>query len=74
MVKHIGVNKGRRVTLKYFSILKKVSRKHILFIAPGQSIILIYIVPSFLVILVSKEERYDQETTKIYLIGGRRWG
>ena len=28
MVKLIGVNKGRRVTLKYFSILIKISRKH----------------------------------------------
>ena len=28
LVKLIGVNKGRRVTLKYFSILIKVSRKH----------------------------------------------
>ena len=32
LVKLIGVNKGRRVTLKYFSILIKVSRKHRLFI------------------------------------------
>ena len=32
LVRLIGVNKGRRVTLKYFSILIKVSRKHRLFI------------------------------------------
>ena len=32
LVKLIGVNKGRHVTLKYFSILIKVSRKHRLFI------------------------------------------
>ena len=32
LVKLIGVNKGIRVTLKYFSILIKVSRKHRLFI------------------------------------------
>ena len=44
LVKLIGVNKGRRVTLKYFSILIKVSRKHRLFISPGQSISLICIV------------------------------
>ena len=44
MVKLIGVNKGRRVTLKYFSILIKVSRKHRLFKGPGQSISLICIV------------------------------
>ena len=44
LVKIIGVNKGRHVTLKYFSILIKVSRKHRLFIAPGQSISLICIV------------------------------
>ena len=30
LVKLIGVNKGRHVTLKYFNILIKVSRKHIL--------------------------------------------
>ena len=28
MVKLIGVNKGRHVTLKYFNILIKVTRKH----------------------------------------------
>ena len=44
LVELIGVNKGRRVTLKYFSILIKVCRKHRLFIGPGQSISLIYIV------------------------------
>ena len=44
LVKLIGVNKVRRVTLKYFSILIKVSRKHRLFIVPGQSISLICIV------------------------------
>ena len=44
LVKLIGVNKGRRVNLKYFSILIKVSRKHRLFLAPGQSIILICVV------------------------------
>ena len=38
LVKLIGVNKGRRNTLKYFSILIKVSRKHRLFIGPEQSI------------------------------------
>ena len=32
MVKLIGVNKGRHVTLKYFNILKKVNRKHIIFV------------------------------------------
>ena len=32
LVKLIGVNKGRRVTLKYFSILIKVSRKHRTFV------------------------------------------
>ena len=31
LVKLIGVNKGRRVTLKYLNILIKVSRKHRLF-------------------------------------------
>ena len=31
LVKLIGVNKGRCVKLKYFSILIKVSRKHRLF-------------------------------------------
>ena len=41
MVKLIGVNKGRHVTLKYFSILIKVSRKQRLFIGPGLSISLI---------------------------------
>ena len=41
--KLIGVNKGRRVTLKYFSLLIKVSRKHRLFIGPGQSKSLIFI-------------------------------
>ena len=44
LVKLIGVNKGRHVTLKYFSILIKVSRKHRLFIGLGQSISLICIV------------------------------
>ena len=44
LVKLIGVNKGRHVTLKYFSILIKVSRKHRLFIGPGQGISLICIV------------------------------
>ena len=44
LVKLVGLNKGRHVTLKYFSILMKVSRKHRLFIAPGQSKILISIV------------------------------
>ena len=44
LVRLIGVNKGRRVTLKYFIILIKVSRKHRLFLAPGQSIILICVV------------------------------
>ena len=43
-VKLIGVNKGRRVTLKYFSILIKVNRKHRLLIGPEQSISLICIV------------------------------
>ena len=38
LVKLIGVNKGRQVTLKYFSILIKVSRKHRLFI--GESLFL----------------------------------
>ena len=41
LVRLIGVNKGRHVTLKYFSILIKVSRKHRLFIGPRQSISLI---------------------------------
>ena len=44
LVKLIGVNKGKHVTLKYFSILIKVRRKHKLFIGPGQSISLICIV------------------------------
>ena len=39
LVKLIGVNKGTHVTLKYFSILIKFSRKHRLFIGPGQSLI-----------------------------------
>ena len=43
MKQSIGVNKGRHVTLKYFSKLTKDSRKQRLFIAPGQRIILIYI-------------------------------
>ena len=30
-----GVKKGRHVTLKYFSILINVNRKHRLFIGPG---------------------------------------
>ena len=47
LVKLIGVNKGRQVTLKYFSLLIKVSRKHRLFIAPGQSMILICIVVKY---------------------------
>ena len=37
--KTIGViNKGRRVTLKYFSKLIKINKEHILFIGPEQSI------------------------------------
>ena len=44
LVKLIGVNKGRYVTLKYFSIFVKVIRKHRIFIAPGQSISFICIV------------------------------
>ena len=44
LVKLIGVNKGRRVTLKYFSILINVSRKHKLFIGPGQKLSLIFII------------------------------
>ena len=47
LVKLIGVNKGRHVTLKYFIILIKVSRKHRLFIGPGQSISLICIVVKY---------------------------
>ena len=38
LVKLIGVNKDGHVTLKYFSILIKFSRKYRLFIGPGQSI------------------------------------
>ena len=34
LVKLIGVKKGRCVTLKYFCILIKFSRKHRLFIGP----------------------------------------
>ena len=44
MVKLIGVNKGRRVKLKYFSLLINVNRKHRLFISPETSISLICIV------------------------------
>ena len=44
LVKLIGVNKGRYVTLKYFSLLINVNRKHKLFIVPETSISLICIV------------------------------
>ena len=41
--KTIGViNKGRRVTLKYFSKLIKINRERRLFVGPGKSIRLIY--------------------------------
>ena len=36
------VNKGRRVTLKYFSKLIKINRERRLFVGPGKSIRLIY--------------------------------
>ena len=39
-----GRNKGRHVTLKYFSILKKIDKEHRHFIGSGQSISLIYVV------------------------------
>ena len=42
LVKLIGVNKRRHVTLKYFSILLKIHKEHSYFIGPGQSISLIY--------------------------------
>ena len=38
LVKLIGVNKGRSVTLIYFSLLMHVNRKHRLFIVPETSI------------------------------------
>ena len=44
LVKLIGVNKGRRVTLKYFSILIIVSRKHRVYIVHEQSTSFIWIV------------------------------
>ena len=44
LVKLIGVNKGRRVTLKYFRILINVSRKHKVYIGHEQSPSLIRIV------------------------------
>ena len=44
LVKLIGVNKGRRVTMKYFSLLISVNRKHRLFMVPETSISLICIV------------------------------
>ena len=37
LVKLIGVNKGRHVTLKYFSKLINVNRKHIVYIGHEQS-------------------------------------
>ena len=43
-MRSIGVNKGRRVTLKYLSLLINVNRKHRLFIVPETSISLICIV------------------------------
>ena len=44
LVTLIGVNKGRRVTLKYLSILINVSRKHRVYIGHEQSTSLIWIV------------------------------
>ena len=44
LVNLIGVNKGRLVTLKYFSILINVSRKHRVYIGHEQSTSLIWIV------------------------------
>ena len=44
LVKLIGVNKGRHVTLKYFSILIRIDKEHRYFIVSGRSISFIYIV------------------------------
>ena len=41
LVKLVGLNKGRHVTLKYFSILMKVSRKHRLFRVKKRKVLLL---------------------------------
>ena len=49
MGKLIGVNKGRCVALKYFSILINVSRKHRDYIGHEQSTSFIWIVVKYIV-------------------------